>query len=65
MIKTLARYGFTAIRPETMSLREQVSQFQRAEVIVGPHGAGFGGMVFCTQAKLLVLYPEKNPVNIF
>ena len=65
VIKTLARYGFTAIRPETMSLREQVSQFQRAAVIVGPHGAGLGGMVFCTQAKLLVLYPEKNPGEYF
>jgi capsular polysaccharide biosynthesis protein len=65
VIKSLARYGFTAIRPETMSLREQVSQFQRAEVIVGPHGAAFGGMVFSTQAKLLVLYPEKNPGEYF
>jgi hypothetical protein len=65
VIKSLERYGFTAIRPETMSLREQVSQFQRAEVIVGPHGAAFGGMVFSTQAKLLVLYPEKNPGEYF
>jgi capsular polysaccharide biosynthesis protein len=65
VIESLARYGFTAIRPETMSLREQVSQFQRAEVIVGPHGAAFGGMVFSTQAKLLVLYPEKHPGEYF
>jgi capsular polysaccharide biosynthesis protein len=65
VVQCLARYGFTAVRPETMSLREQVQLFQRAEVIVGPHGAAFGGMVFSTQAKLLVLYPEKNPSEYF
>ena len=65
IIQSLSRYGFTAVRPETMSIREQVSLFQRAEVIVGPHGAALGGMVFSPHAKLLVLYPERSPGEYF
>ena len=65
VIESLSRYGFTAVRPETMSMRDQVSLFQRAEVIVGPHGAALGGMVFAPQAKLLVLYPERRPGEYF
>ena len=65
VIALLQRYGFVSIRPETMSLREQVDVFQRASVIAGPHGAAFGGMVFSTAAKLLVLYPEQHPGEYF
>jgi capsular polysaccharide biosynthesis protein len=65
IIDSLRGYGFTAIRPETMSLRDQVSLFQRAEVIAGPHGAAFGGMVFATHAKVCVFYPERSPGEYF
>lgn len=65
IMESLRRYGFTEVRPETMTLREQVSLFQRAEVIVGPHGAALGGMVFSTQAKVLVLYAEEHPGEYF
>jgi capsular polysaccharide biosynthesis protein len=65
VMETLRAYGFTAVRPETLSLRDQVSLFQRAEVIAGPHGAAFGGMVFATQAKVLVFYPERSPGEYF
>jgi len=65
VIELLQGYGFISIRPETMSLREQVDVFQRASVIVGPHGAAFGGMVFSTEAKVLVLYPEQHPGEYF
>jgi capsular polysaccharide biosynthesis protein len=46
-------------------LRDQVSLFQRAEVIAGPHGAALGGMVFATQAKVCVFYPERSPGEYF
>jgi capsular polysaccharide biosynthesis protein len=61
----LGQYGFIEIRPETLSMREQVSLFQRAEVIVGPHGAALGGIVFAPRAKVLVLYPQRNPGEYF
>ncbi|WP_158941289.1 DUF563 domain-containing protein [Granulicella sp. S190] len=65
LLELLASYGFIEVRPETMSLREQVDIFQRAEVIAGPHGAALGGMVFAPHSKLLVLYPEQKPGEYF
>ena len=65
IMESLRGYGFTVVRPETMTIREQVSLFQRAEVIVGPHGAALGGMVFSTEAKILVLYAEQHPGEYF
>ncbi|MDP9011714.1 MAG: glycosyltransferase family 61 protein [Pseudomonadota bacterium] len=65
IIESLARYGFISVRPEAMTLREQVGLFQRAEVIVAPHGAALGGMVFAPRAKVLVLYPERHPGEYF
>jgi hypothetical protein len=65
IIQSLRGYGFIEVRPETLSMREQVSLFQRAEAIVGPHGAGLGGIVFAPRAKVLVLYPERHPGEYF
>jgi len=65
LLSLLATYGFIEVRPETLSLRDQVDIFQRAEAIVGPHGAALGGMVFCPNSKLLVLYPEQRPGEYF
>jgi glycosyl transferase family 61 len=65
IMKSLASYGFTMVNPESMTMREQVDLFRRAEVIVAPHGAALGGIVFSPQAKVLVLYPEKRPGEYF
>jgi hypothetical protein len=65
IVESLRAYGFTVVRPETLSMREQVSLFQRAEAIVAPHGAALGGMVFSPNAKVLVLYAERNPGEYF
>ena len=65
LVESLRSFGFTTVRPETLSMREQVSLFQRAEVIVAPHGAALGGLIFAPRAKILVLYPERNPGEYF
>jgi Glycosyltransferase 61 len=65
IMESLASYGFIVVRPEAMTIREQVDLFQRAEVIVAPHGAALGGIVFSPQAKVLVLYPERHPGEYF
>ena len=65
VVDLLREFGFTTVRPETLSMREQVSLFQRAEVIVAPHGAALGGLIFAPRAKILVLYPERNPGEYF
>ena len=65
LVDLLREFGFTTVRPETLSMREQVSLFQRAQVIVAPHGAALGGIIFAPRAKILVLYPERNPGEYF
>ena len=55
---TLTEQGFEIVRLETMSLREQITLFSEANVIVGMHGAGFSNVVFCAPgAKLIEIMP--------
>lgn len=52
----LSDYGFEAYVLEDMSLAEQIDLFSQAEVVVGPHGAGFTNMVFATDAILIEIF---------
>jgi capsular polysaccharide biosynthesis protein len=46
VIDALAPLGFTAVRPEAMTLAAQASLFARAECVVAPHGAGLTNLLF-------------------
>ena len=65
IVECLATYGFKPVVLETLSLREQVELFTKAEVIVSPHGAGLATTLFSGKIKVLVLYPESNPTPFF
>ncbi len=65
VIQYLKNYGFKTVVLETLSLREQVELFTKAEVIVAPHGAGLATTLFSSRIKILVLYPEKAPTPFF
>lgn len=43
----LAREGFTVLTPGALSLPEQAMAFHGARLVVGPHGAGLGNILFC------------------
>lgn len=47
--------SFQVVRPEEYSLRDQISLFSRASVIVGMHGAGLTNILFAPNAKLVEL----------
>ena len=53
--RTLESRGFTTVRPETLSLREQVRLFARSSMIVGLHGAGLTNVLFAPRASVLEL----------
>lgn len=55
LLPLIDAYGFSLIRPEEMSLAEQVRAFSNARVVLGPHGAGFTNLMFCPSARLLEL----------
>lgn len=62
VMQLLSRYGFEAYVLEDMNLKEQISLFSQAEVVVGPHGAGFTNMVFATSATLIEIF-EPHHMN--
>jgi len=56
----LVRRGFEIVRPERMSVTEQICLFAHAEVIVGPTGAGLTNGVFAARGcKLVEIQPEN------
>lgn len=50
----LAQRGFTILRLEEMPWPEQVRAFQRARVIVAPHGAGLANLVFTPAGATVI-----------
>jgi len=53
----LKRFGFIKVSLERLSVREQIDLFANAEIVVGPHGAGFTNLVFCRpRTKVVELF---------
>lgn len=59
IMELLGRYGFKKITLENMSVKEQISLFSSAEVVISPHGAALANLVFCKPGtKVIELFPE-------
>jgi Glycosyltransferase 61 len=56
------RAGLTVLNTETMTLDQQITTFSRAEVVVGPHGAGLTNILFRRSGNLRLL--EISPKNL-
>lgn len=52
----LKSFSFSILRLETLPFSHQVSLFNRAEMVAGPHGAGFSNLVFSSNAKVFELF---------
>ena len=50
----LADQGFTILHLESMDWADQVAAFQRATVVVGPHGAGLSNLVFTPPGATVI-----------
>lgn len=61
VLHLLSRYGFEEVILEELSLAEQISLFSQAEIVVGPHGAGFSNLVFSTGATLIDILDPGQP----
>jgi len=46
--------GFVSYCLEDLSIREQATLFNNAEVIVGPHGAGWTNLIFCKPGTKII-----------
>jgi len=62
----LEKLGFECHYLEKMTVRQQVELFQQADVIMGPHGAGLGNMVFAPPGtKVIELGTPYRPYDCF
>jgi hypothetical protein len=50
----LEKRGFKKIHLEDLSWSEQIALFERAKVVVAPHGAGLANLVFCPAGTRVV-----------
>jgi protein O-GlcNAc transferase len=64
--QAMVECGFEVVRPETLSLDQQIDLFSEAQVVVGATGAAFGNMVFAPPGcRVLVLYYDGVPMQYF
>ena len=54
MIEHLRPLGFVPIRPETLSLPDQLRLFRAADAIVAPHGAGLTNLGWCRPGCIVL-----------
>jgi hypothetical protein len=55
------KWGFTAIKPETLSYEEQVAIFSSADIIAGLSGAAFTLLAFCKpKCKVIEISYERG-----
>jgi capsular polysaccharide biosynthesis protein len=56
---TLAAFGIETVVPGTLSIEQQIRTFRAARLVIGPHGAGLGNIVFCRPRTVMYeLMPE-------
>ena len=65
--------GFKIFKLSNLDFKEQINIFNNAEIIIGPHGAGFANLVFCkkntkvielNQKIILIKFMKEYPVLI-
>jgi capsular polysaccharide biosynthesis protein len=54
LVACLSRLGFVAVRPEILSVVDQVRLFRAADIIVAPHGAALTNIGFCRPGTQVV-----------
>lgn len=54
LMQALGGLGFVHVRPESLSLADQVRLFRGADVIVAPHGAALANLGFCRPGTRVI-----------
>ena len=63
VVSRLLKDGFEVVRPEELSLENQVRLFHSAEIVVGARGAALANILFSTRLKVLELTPASEFVG--
>ncbi len=60
ILQVLTHYNFEVIHCESMSFAEQIALFSKAEVVLGPHGAGIYNQIFCQSGTTIIEIYNKD-----
>ncbi len=60
----LKQYDFEQVELANRPLLEQMELFHAAEIVVGPHGAGFSHLVFCNPGTPFLEFFHPGYVNV-
>jgi len=64
IVEVAQELGFVAVAPETLTLAEQVTLFQGATHIIGPSGAGFGGLLFAKENSKVLCWQDSRLMSM-
>jgi capsular polysaccharide biosynthesis protein len=64
VVEQLLPCGFQIIKPEQLSLAEQVRVFSSAEIVIAPHGGGLTNLVFCAPGTIVIEFFSPAYVNV-
>lgn len=59
----LQKYNFERVDLSNLSFKKQIELFHAAEIVVGPHGAGFSHLVFCKPGTPFLEFFHPGYVN--
>jgi hypothetical protein len=54
LMEFLSKKGFVSFNLEDLSVYDQAALFNNAEIIIGPHGAGWANLIFCKPGTMII-----------
>ena len=64
VFELLKRYGFERAELGKLPFKDQLELFRSAEIVIGPHGAGFSHLVFCDPGTPFLEFFHPGYVNV-
>ncbi len=61
IIAQLEKCSFEIIDLNTLSVSGQISLFSQAEIVIGPSGAGFANIIWCSPKTVVVILHSDHP----
>jgi len=65
IMSVLSEYGFRSYLLEDLSVREQAKLFANADVVVGPHGAGFANLLYARDTAVIELFGPRKKLTYY
>jgi hypothetical protein len=60
VVQLVQSKGFEIIDPAALSIREQISLFSEAKLVIAPHGGAITNMIYSKEASLLEVMPRER-----